>query len=543
MKRTASFGEYDSTRGSTREATPELTEYGYLLHQQGSRPVKTICDSVHGQIPLTPEELQFIDTLQFQRLREIKQLANCYLVFPGAVHTRFEHSIGTSYLARLWTKKLQDYQPELGLDKRDIDCVAIAGLVHDLGHGPFSHLFDGPFMKAIRKQGGSQATDNWSHEDASEMMFDYLIDQNGIDFSNTDRSFVKSLVQGKPVNCAGEDQEKVFLYDIVANKQNSIDVDKFDYFLRDAKNVGIKTDFDYQRLMDNSAVIGNRICFQEKMAFQVYDLYGVRFKLHKTVYKHRVGRAVEAMMVDAMLLAEPYLKFSEAIHSPERFQDLTDHTVLNDICRSKRPELEGARKLIQRMKIRDLYSIVHEFLVTEEQKPIVKENLTREAIAAAGEGSWNLKPGDIFIDEVTTNYAMNKKNPVDSVNFYSRWGAQNSFKIPKEQVSGLLPNTFEETYIKVYSCHKEKMYFVQQALQIVLKRLLPKESRVFRSAMTIPCKESPFIRRGQPPRTPSFSRMAPGSHPGLSTASKRRRSEKDVRSNSLLGRDLFSVKE
>ena len=67
-------------------------------------------------------------------------------VFPTGTHKRFEHSIGTAYLALKVAKKLKKEQPELNIDQRDIQCVAIAGLCHDLGHGPYSHLFDGPFL-------------------------------------------------------------------------------------------------------------------------------------------------------------------------------------------------------------------------------------------------------------------------------------------------------------------------------------------------------------------------------------------------------------
>ena len=70
-------------------------------------------------------------------------------VFPTGTHKRFEHSIGTAYLALKVAKRLRKKQPELGIDERDLQCVAIAGLCHDLGHGPYSHLFDGPFLNKI----------------------------------------------------------------------------------------------------------------------------------------------------------------------------------------------------------------------------------------------------------------------------------------------------------------------------------------------------------------------------------------------------------
>lgn len=70
-------------------------------------------------------------------------------MFPTATHKRFEHCVGTAWLAYKIVKKLKKKQPELGITERDVKCLAIAGLCHDLGHGPYSHLFDGDFLKNL----------------------------------------------------------------------------------------------------------------------------------------------------------------------------------------------------------------------------------------------------------------------------------------------------------------------------------------------------------------------------------------------------------
>lgn len=129
-------------------------------------------DNIHGAIEIDDVCLQVIDTPQFQRLRDLKQLGCSYYVYPGAAHNRFEHSIGVSYLAGIMVEHFRVTQPELELTDNDVKCVKLAGLCHDLGHGPFSHLFDNIFIKKARPEL------NWSHEVASEAMLEHLIHEN-----------------------------------------------------------------------------------------------------------------------------------------------------------------------------------------------------------------------------------------------------------------------------------------------------------------------------------------------------------------------------
>lgn len=108
-------------------------------------------DAVHGHIELHPLITAVIDTDQFQRLRRLKQLGVAYLVFPTASHNRFEHSIGVAHLAGRLATRLQAGQPELAITEQDVLCVQIAGLCHDLGHGPFSHQFE-DLIKKVRPE-------------------------------------------------------------------------------------------------------------------------------------------------------------------------------------------------------------------------------------------------------------------------------------------------------------------------------------------------------------------------------------------------------
>ena len=110
---------------------------------------KIIMDPIHGLMQLDGLFAEIVDTPQFQRLRDLKQLGSAYFIFPGASHNRFEHSLGVAQLSKIWANKFRTDQPELGCTERQVDLVGLAGLCHDLGHGPFSHVFDNEFIPAV----------------------------------------------------------------------------------------------------------------------------------------------------------------------------------------------------------------------------------------------------------------------------------------------------------------------------------------------------------------------------------------------------------
>ena len=100
--------------------------------------------------------MRVLDTPQYQRLAEIKQLGGSSYVYPSANHTRKEHSIGVAHLAGVAATHLRTSQPELRIDDEDILCVKLAGLLHDVGHGPFSHMFENFMRRSVA---------DYSHED------------------------------------------------------------------------------------------------------------------------------------------------------------------------------------------------------------------------------------------------------------------------------------------------------------------------------------------------------------------------------------------
>ncbi|NXL87263.1 SAMH1 triphosphohydrolase, partial [Alectura lathami] len=466
--------------------------------------MKVFNDPVHGHIEIHPLLVRIIDTPQFQRLRYIKQLGGTYFVFPGASHNRFEHSLGVGYLAGCLVRALKERQPELNITQRDILCVEIAGLCHDLGHGPFSHMFDGRFIPLTR------AGYKWKHETASVEMFEHLITSNKLEkvmesyglVLEEDMTFIKEQIAG-PIGDAvcetswpygGRPKEKSFLYEIVANKKNGIDVDKWDYFARDCHHLGIQNSFDYRRLMKFTRVceVGTQksICARDKEVGNLYDMFHTRNCLHRRAYQHKIGNIIEIMQVleitEAFQKADRFVKIegsegkvyqiSTAMEDMEAYTKLTDNIYL-DILHSSRPELSEAREILRKIERRELYKFLG-----ETQPETVKEIPKDEYDGLAGDiadskpeknpPNVELKAEDFIVDVINMDYGMKDENPIDNVHFYCKADLSKAVRINKEQVSRLLPSTFQEQIIRVYCKSQDpviisaaKQYFVQWCIK------------------------------------------------------------------------------
>ncbi|XP_072371322.1 deoxynucleoside triphosphate triphosphohydrolase SAMHD1-like [Scyliorhinus torazame] len=459
--------------------------------------VKVFNDPIHGHIEMHPLLIRIIDTPQFQRLRFIKQLGGTYFVYPGASHNRFEHSIGVGYLAGQLVKALAERQPELRINHRDILCVQIAGLCHDLGHGPFSHLFDGKFIPLARQDV------KWKHEDASLTMFEHLIKSNGLEeiLANhglelpNDLVFIKEQIRGPKtearrngdgcnIKCSkwpyeGRPREKGFLYEIVANKRNGIDVDKWDYFARDCHHLGIRNNFDFVRFLKFARVcaVGNKkhICTRDKEVGDLYNMFHTRNTLHRRAYQHRVSNIIESMITEALLLADPHIKISgangkrykisTAIDDMVAYTKLTD-AIFQQILNSSKPELEPAREILNNIICRKLYKWIGQTQPEAETTIRADEidglnDQVAAAIPTKPLGA-QLAPEDFIVNVIQMDYGMEKENPINKVRFYCKNNPNQAIKIRKDQVSRLLPERFTEQLIQVY-CKKTDEQSVEAA--------------------------------------------------------------------------------
>ena len=361
--------------------------------------------------------LKIIDTVEFQRLRNIKQLGLCYYVFPGASHNRFEHSLGVSYLSGYMIEMLKNKQPELNIGERDILLVKVAGLIHDLGHVCFSHFFDNHFLSERIPN-----NDFRHHEYRSCKLFEFIVKKYKIDLNDNEIKIINRMIN--------PDINDSFLYQIVCNKINGLDCDKFDYIVRDTYNIGLAYSFDVMRLIDQAKVINNKICFRSKCSFDISDLYYTRYKLHKQIYTHSVVRAIEYMVLDIIKILDKRLNLVEMILDVKKISELTDNILdkcylLND---------KKCIKLLERIRTRDLYKMVYE-----------GNKLYKDL-------------ENVIIDNNKLNYSMNDKNPLNFVNLYE------DDKIVNNNFLFLKPDKFEEDVIRVYVRDKKYLKKIKEKL-------------------------------------------------------------------------------
>mmetsp|Transcript_145219 Transcript_145219/g.463944 ORF Transcript_145219/g.463944 Transcript_145219/m.463944 type:complete len:626 (+) Transcript_145219:206-2083(+) len=310
-------------------------------------------DPVHGLMHLPAIVKVVVDTLTFQRMRQIKQLGICALVYPGATHNRFFHSIGTCFLAYELTKVLRVRQPELCISDRDVLCVSLAGLCHDLGHPCFSHMFEG-FVHSLGKEKREQANtraaaegrdepteeekktiatyESWTHEQASVFLLKGLfkelegpfreaglrVDDDGDDFTcigeliDPPKTELEALLAERQLKekwssiIKGRLVEKAWMYEIVSNWRSGIDVDKFDYFRRDALHLGIQRQFDHGRYIKGIKVVDDEggvptISPPDKDKDNLREnMMELRKHLHRTAYQHKTVKKLEIHMIDIL---------------------------------------------------------------------------------------------------------------------------------------------------------------------------------------------------------------------------------------------------
>jgi hypothetical protein len=249
-----------------------------------------IRDPVHNFVELWEKEIRLVGTPLFQRLRGIRQLAMANLVYPGALHTRFDHSLGVCHVAGLMSK-------QLGLDENaETTLVRLAALLHDLGHGPFSHVSENLLERYADR---SKLPDGQKKEKIHELVTAYLI--------NTDQDIVRIIgaeTSAEVVRLLSVGHGQPAMRSIVSGP---LDADKQDYLLRDSLFCGVQYGvFDLHQL-HRSLVLDGPNNEMELMidadgihAIEQYVL--AKYYLTTNVYRHKVRLITDQMIVRAIFL-------------------------------------------------------------------------------------------------------------------------------------------------------------------------------------------------------------------------------------------------
>ncbi|MBX9625616.1 MAG: HD domain-containing protein [Gemmataceae bacterium] len=251
--------------------------------------VHKVRDPVHDFVHLSGKELRLVDTPVFQRLRGIRQLAMADLVYPGALHTRFDHSLGVCHVAGLMAE-------ELGIEGGDLELVRLAALLHDLGHGPFSHVSENSlqrFTDPARLKSG-QSKDK-IHELITAQVIHHDKDVQDLLGGETCRLVTKLLADGygDPV-----------LKSIVSGP---LDADKQDYLLRDSRYAGVRYGLYDIHQLHRSLKVGDgdggrelRIAADGVPAVEQFVM--AKYYMFANVYRHKVRLVTDQMISRAIAL-------------------------------------------------------------------------------------------------------------------------------------------------------------------------------------------------------------------------------------------------
>ncbi len=332
-----------------------------------------IIDPIHDFIRVYDHELEIIDNPIFQRLRRIKQLSGAHLTYPAAQHTRFEHSLGVMHIASQAGHALK----EKGILKsEDIEILRLAGLLHDIGHGPFSHLFE----EIIQQK-------KISHEDFGKAIIIKSVIGDTLSKNGFDKKFIAKVAFGE--------SKYQFLNEIVSG---ALSADIMDYLLRDGYFTGAEhAKIDHKRLTQSLEVHKKKLALERSALYSFESMMHSRYQMFKAVYFHKTVRAAEVMLIEALTLSDDEFGFTS--FNINEFVKLTDEYVLSLLLSSKSSKLKKARQLVEDYQNRKLLKCVYERILTS--KTLLEQIKTNEIRYSLSKKS-KVDENEIFVDSSVT---------------------------------------------------------------------------------------------------------------------------------------------
>jgi len=292
--------------------------------------MKRIRCPIHNHITLDDRTLSFVDLPVFQRLRRIKQLGMAYTVYPGAHHSRFEHSLGVYHLGYVVSELI-------GLPVDDRSQICMAALLHDIGHGPFSHI-----MESVTGD---------SHEARSS----YMVREGQLADMLRDSGLRPDTISDIILGHSS--------YSPILSSE--IDIDRMDYLLRDAHYTGVSTGLDAGRLTAVMELQDDNLVFREAGLGAVEALLIARFTMYPYVYYHHTARAAERMLTRSIHLFMKDAKIQD--HELWAMDDIALQSML-------RSSEDVSRGLVEMIDARRLYKRGWEVPLSQLMKQIVQDD-------------------------------------------------------------------------------------------------------------------------------------------------------------------------
>jgi uncharacterized protein len=319
---------------------------------------KVVRDPIHGNIRLDSLALDLIDCPQMQRLRNIKQNGLCYLVYPAMNSTRFEHSLGVYHLGGMLCE-------HLGLSEGDSSQLKAACLLHDVGHGPFSHTFDAVWARY-----------GFDHETRSQKIVLHPPLSDKLKAHGVRPASVAKLILGE-----GK------LGKILSSE---IDVDKMDYLVRDAYYAGVAYGVtDIERLLVTITLERGDLVIDWGGIEAAESLLINRNMMYQTVYRHHTKRIAESMMVHAMM------RMIDGAASMDEISSMDDISLISRMRSSSGYVREMMERIDERRLFKSVFSERIALLSDDFQRELSSSSAQLESRMAKDAG---IKEGYLFVD-------------------------------------------------------------------------------------------------------------------------------------------------
>jgi hypothetical protein len=410
--------------------------------------VGEIADPIHKFIRFTDLEKKIIDSVVFQRLRRIKQLAGAHLVYPAAQHSRFEHSLGTMHVAGLAGEHLFSIG---AIEKESIQELRVASLLHDIGHGPFSHLFEEALKVTGNKNHETIGAEIICKTELGDILsgFGYSPKTiSEISFGNSKVKFKNEIISG------------------------SLSADLMDYLPRD----GFFTGVEYGKVDYNRIITSFRVTDNESLALDISSFYSFesmmisRFEMFRAVYFHKTVRSAEVMLLHSILLSSEALNLSKL--SLNDYLKLTDDSILLKISSSENNKI--AKEMISNYLERKLLKCVYERFIRKRDNYTKLNRDKIEELRLKIARLANIDERKIFLDTYGISLvplAPNKKE-MKSILLVSE---DEFFKQPVSNLPLVNSITGYLDMIRVYTNHKDRKNITNISKDVLDKELPEKQ--------------------------------------------------------------------